>query len=263
MASMFFLGSHQPGWLTTAKVPLFISAVRLERYRQLPRAAAPWALDSGGFSQLAQYGTWTVSPESYAEAVRRYRDDIGQLEWAAPQDWMCEPFMVAKTGLSVAEHQRRTVENYLALRNLAPDLPFIPVLQGWELSDYLQCADMYRAAGIDLAAESVVGLGSVCRRQATGEATAIVRTLAQDRGLRLHGFGFKVLGLRTCGRYLTSSDSMAWSYDARRNPPLPGHETRHRNCANCPEYAVSWRGRIVEDIENRSTAETWEQMTLA
>jgi hypothetical protein len=53
--------------------------------------------------------------------VRRYRDEIGCLDWAAPQDWMCEPFILAKTGLSVREY-RRTVASYLRLTELAPDL---------------------------------------------------------------------------------------------------------------------------------------------
>ncbi len=34
----------------------------------------------------------------------RYRDEIGCLLWAAPHDWMCEPWITAKTGLTVAEH---------------------------------------------------------------------------------------------------------------------------------------------------------------
>ena len=62
---------------------------------------------------------------------------------------MCEPFIIAKTGLSVREHLRRTVASYLRLKELAPDLPFIPVLQGWQLADYLECAAMYEAAGVD------------------------------------------------------------------------------------------------------------------
>ncbi len=49
---------------------------------------------------------------------------------------MCEPIVIhggqagpirfAGTGLTVAEHQRRTVTNYAQLRDLAPDLPFVP-----------------------------------------------------------------------------------------------------------------------------------------
>ena len=60
---------------------------------------------------------------------------------------MCEPFITTRTGLSVAEHQRRTVTSLLALRDLDPGLPVIPVLQGWTITDYLRCADLLRARG--------------------------------------------------------------------------------------------------------------------
>src|SRR5205807_2659774 len=112
-----------------------------------------WALDSGGFTELRLHGGWLTTAAAYVAAVRRYRDEIGRLEWAAPMDWMCEPFMLAKTGLTVAEHQERTVANYLELRSLAPDLPFVPVLQGWSRDDYRRCATPYEKAGVDLAAE--------------------------------------------------------------------------------------------------------------
>jgi hypothetical protein len=58
--------------------------------------------------------------------------------WLARVDVpLFEPVMLAKTGLTVAEHQRRTVANYLQLRALAPEVAFIPVLQGWTTGDYL------------------------------------------------------------------------------------------------------------------------------
>src|ERR1700761_8846385 len=96
------------------------------------------------------HGQWRTTPEQYVTAVRRYSEEIGMLEWAAPQDMMCEPFMLAKTGLTATEHQAHTVGNYLRLRELAPDLPFIPVLQGWQLADYLACVTRYERVGIDL-----------------------------------------------------------------------------------------------------------------
>lgn len=118
MPAMFLLGTHQPGWLARAGVPLFISDVRLRVYKTLPRAAVPWALDSSGFSELQYHGRW------------------------------------------------------------------------------------------------------------------------------LHGFGVKTLGLARYGHLLTSADSLAWSYDARREQhPLPGC-TRHKNCANCLRYARQWRNRL-------------------
>lgn len=151
--------------------------------------------------------------------------------------------MIDRTGLSVTEHQHRTVANYLELRQLAPHLPFIPVLQGWHLADYLTCADLYQSAGIDLVGQPRVGIGSVCRRQATAPIAAIITTLAA-RGLRLHGFGVKTGGLDKYGHLLASADSMAWSYAARRSPALPGC-TGHKNCANCITYATRWRHRII------------------
>lgn len=262
-AARFFLGTHQPGWLAKTRVPLFVSDRRLRGYRTLPRATCTWALDSGGFTELSTFGTWLhgPTPQQYAARVRRYRDEIGGLEWAAPQDWMCEPVIVAKTGLSVTEHQRRTVDNYLQLRDLAPDLPFVPVVQGWSTDDYLRCVDLYTAAGIDLtdppatdaadntdaAVAPMVGLGSVCRRQATGQAEDIVNALHSIGVTRLHGFGIKVLGLHRYGHRLASADSMAWSFSARRSAPLPGCTT-HSNCANCHRYALAWREQVLAAI---------------
>jgi hypothetical protein len=250
----FFLGTHQPGWLTkthpdgpgSAAVPLFISDRRLRGYQRLPRALAPWALDSGGFTELATHGTWDhgPTPARYAARIRRYRDEIGHLAWAAPQDWMCEPWILTKTSLSVADHQRRTVDNYLQLRDLAPDLPIIPVVQGWTTADYLRCADRYERAGVDLTTAPLVGVGSVCRRQDATEAGQIITALHAHGVTRLHGFGFKVLGLRRYARLLVSADSMAWSIAARRRAPLP-ECTGHRNCANCPRYAYRWRHTVL------------------
>jgi len=128
------------------------------------------------------------------------------------------------------------------------------VLQGWQFADYLACADLYAAEGIDLAALPLTGLGSVCRRQSTGEIAAIVGALAW-RGIRLHGFGVKTGGLHLYGHLLASADSMAWSYTARRRPPLPGC-TGHKNCANCLTYATRWRARILASYTARGHQET-------
>jgi hypothetical protein len=240
---VFYLGAHQPHWLWLAGFPLFVSHRQLARRRSLRPAACRWALDSGGFTELSIHGRWVTPPAAYAEAVAGYTERPGMLDFAAPQDWMCEPQMIARTGLSVREHQERTVANYLQLRSLAPDLPFIPVVQGWQLADYLHCVSLYESAGVDLAALPRVGLGSVCRRQSTAEIAVIVDTLAR-RGLRMHGFGVKTGGLHLYGHRLASADSMAWSYAARREPPLPGC-TGHINCANCLAYATRWRSRVL------------------
>ena len=224
---------------------MMVSRRRLIRRPRWPQAAGAWVMDSGGFTELEMHGGWQTSSAEYADTVAHYADQIGGMEWAAPQDWMCEPKMIERTGLSVREHQERTVANFVELS--ATGLPFIPVLQGWVLEDYLACIELYRQAGVNLYAQPIVGMGTVCRRQDTDEIGVITDALA-GRGLRLHAFGVKTLGLRRIGHALTSADSLAWSYNARRNPPLA--TCRHKSCANCRHWAMAWRERALQSVRS-------------
>lgn len=246
----FWLGTHHPHWLwhewpdgLRVDVPLFVSRRTLGAFKRPRPSRVAWALDSGGFSEITIHGRYTVTSAEYAAEVRRFADEIGQLRWAAIMDHMCEPVALAKTGATVEEHQRRTIASCLDLRAIAPDLPWVPVLQGWTPDDYWRHVEMYDRAGVDLAAEPLVGIGSVCRRQDTRPVEELIRDLA-DTGLRLHGFGFKIEGLRRAGRSLASADSLAWSYAARRRAPLSECRGRHASCANCPRFALLWRERV-------------------
>jgi hypothetical protein len=219
----WYLGIHQPNWLaspTLAEVPVFISRRtfydrRAGRYRRtFPRAGGRYAIDSGGFTELKDHGRWIITPAEYVDFLDRVWEETGAYDFAAPMDWMCEPAVIAGgrfaglhfvgTGLSEAEHQRLTLDNFLDLRTRAPRRRVAPVLQAWRRRGYLRHRAMYAAAGIDLSAEPVVGLGSVCRRQNTDEVADIINALL-DSGVRnLHGFGFKVEGLRRCWPDLTT-----------------------------------------------------------
>jgi hypothetical protein len=42
---------------------------------------------------------------------------------------------------------------------------------------------------------------------------------------------------------IESADSMAWSFEARRERPFPGHT--HKNCANCLDYALAWADELA------------------
>jgi hypothetical protein len=202
-------------------------------------------LDSGGFTELNLHGGWRVSPAAFVAEARVYAQEIGNMAHAAPQDWMCEPVVLQKTGKTVAQHQALTVANFLDLRERAPEVPWFPVLQGWEPDDYLRHVGAYERAGVALRGLPLVGVGTVCRRQHMGEAVEILRRL-KGLGLRLHGFGLKMQGLVKSADALTSADSMAWSFDARRlEYPWCG-ATSHKNCANCSAYALHWRGRVLE-----------------
>lgn len=241
---LFYLGTHRPHWLGLTDVPLFLSRRWLENRRTVPRALGRWALDSGGFTELAK-GGWSISAEQYAETVRRLSSEIGNMDWAAPQDWMCEPEQIQATGLSVEEHQHRTVDNFMELRALAPDVRWIPVLQGYTVADYWRCVAFYGQEGVDLVGEPLVGVGSVCRRSATGEVAAILAELAES-GLALHGFGVKLGALRRASWTLASADSMAWSFAGRIGGNLCGGS--HKACGNCLDWAMMWRMQVLSAV---------------
>ena len=249
----FFLGTHKPNWLWKDHIPiqlfpLFVSHMTLRRIKTLHPARGPWALDSGGFTQISTFGTWTFSPWEYVCAVRRYMSGIGKLQFAAIMDWMCEPIILEKTGKTIRQHQELTLESYLTLTDLAPEVPWLPTLQGFSLADYFAHKQMYERAGVNLVSAAHVGIGSVCRRQSTKEIGDVLRAL-YNAGLRnIHGFGVKTSGLKLTHRYLKTSDSMAWSYNARKHPPLPEHEGKHNNCANCWEWALRYKQNLLRKL---------------
>lgn len=272
----FYLGAHQPIWISEprlSEIALFISRNRIASRKKPPPAGTRFALDSGGFTELQKYGRWSISTSEYVSLVEWLRAAYGEsLLWVAPQDWMCEPAVIAGgqmgplrfvgTKLSVEEHQRRTVRNFVDLRNRLGDL-VVPVLQGWKLAEYWRCEEMYLDAGVDLASEPLVCVGSVCRRQSTKEAEAIVTSLAST-GLRLHGFGFKRQGIVRCARALVSADSMSWSFAGRKRPNLehehiarsqiPGEKGKPgaaEHCSNCLDYALDWYGEVLQEVEER------------
>jgi hypothetical protein len=190
-------------------------------------------------------------------------EKYGMVEHLSPQDWMCEPAVISGgsfktmtfhgTGLSVREHQERTVQNYLDLIDICEDMPWVPVLQGWTVDQYHECADLYYSAGIDLKDSHLVGVGSVCRRESMPEAQQIMQTLA-ERGYHLHGFGFKQQGIAACWPWMRSADSMAWSFNARAESPKScgrsnGRGGTVKSCANCRHYALDWYDRTVACVQ--------------
>lgn len=254
---LFYLGTPEPSWLHRVRnCHLFVSHNRLQRLKNLKRATTGWALDSGGFWEVTHRGGWTETPESYIAAVARYDREIGGMEWAAPQDWMVEDEALAATGLTVEEHQRRTVASVVRLRELWPTVsddtcPIIPVLQGRNAADYLRCIEMYAEAGIDLRDEFLVGIGSVCRLQGTPEIVDVVGAIAEALpGVPLHGFGVKLDGLRQVGHLLASADSQAWSFWGRYEGDKRTDRCEHaaRRCSWCAHFAMLWRQDCLDAI---------------
>ena len=211
----FYVGVHQP---SDAKRlgPVFVSVHRLTgpKGRKTKFTDKPWIMDSGAFTTIATHGGYPEPPAAYAEIIRK---------WAAPnliaavaQDYMCEAFMLAKTGKTVAEHQALTIERYDALLAENTGVLIMPVLQGYAPADY---AAHVRAYSDRLAFGAYVGVGSVCKRNGDpGAVLAVLEAIHDVRpDLRLHGFGLKAtsLAVKAIRDRLESADSLAWSFAAR------------------------------------------------
>lgn len=214
----FYLGTSLPTWLWNgkAKGPMFVAAHRMRRKSQFPRATVPFALDSGGFNHLLKEGCWTVTPKEYAAHALRIHHETGNLSWAAVQDWACAEPVLSKTGRTILDHQKLTLESWHELRALAPEVMWMPVLQGHTRDEYLRHVEMYEASGTILQDLDVVGIGSMASRQRSDLVVELLEEL-DGMGMRLHGFGIKLEGLRRSLPFLRSSDSMAWSWHARLN----------------------------------------------
>lgn len=212
----FYVGLHQP-----ADAQHFdLACISINRLRGRRKAVdcGDVLVDSGAFTELAQHGRYRHSVEEYAAEIKRLHEaGVVKISAAVAQDYMCEPWMLEKTGLTIADHQRLTIERYDDLLACNLPVPVLPVLQGFAPSDYQSHVAQY---GDRLKFGMWVGVGSVCKRQ--GDPRAIIAVLQAIRAvrpdLRLHGFGVKKTSLLHPGvrEYLYSADSMAWSFAARK-----------------------------------------------
>jgi hypothetical protein len=238
-------------------------------------------IDSAAFTTIDRFGRWPVGDDVWAADAAMLCELVGRPRLLPPRDVMCEPWVLAKIGLTVPQAQGQTLRSYLELRRLRPELPWTPVLQGWEPEDYERHADAYEAHGINLARAPLVGIGSVCKRRgrALRAAPAIFRRV-KARGIRGHAFGFAVRGLEDVagagllsfdgGPGIVSGDSQAGSDAARKkglaakrgeyvdpalyllpghDKPGPGRKKGHQNCGTgCPEWSLLWWQKVVARI---------------
>ncbi|MFD3637583.1 hypothetical protein ACFWUY_41505, partial [Streptomyces sp. NPDC058664] len=58
----FYLTTHKQHWVRAVRIPLFLKAQHFTQTKTLHPALGPYAVDSGGFSELQKHGTWTRTP---------------------------------------------------------------------------------------------------------------------------------------------------------------------------------------------------------
>jgi hypothetical protein len=186
----FYLGMHHPSDAKNVDLACISYAAIRKRKSDFTPPREGWIEDSGAFRELELHGGYRDEPAVYARASARWAR-IGKLHAIVAQDYMCEPFMLARTGLTVAQHQCLTIERYDALlaawRDEGEPAPLMPVIQGWTPADYQRCVLDY---GDRLTPGMLVGVGSVCKRQGrVGLVEDIICSILEVAPtLRLHLF---------------------------------------------------------------------------
>jgi hypothetical protein len=218
-------------------------------------------LDSGAFTQVTKFGDFVQSPADYVRLAVRFQD-AGMLACIATQDYMCEPSVIAELQsqgrqASVRIHQRKTVKRYIQIVDegikQGLKVPVMPVLQGWEVDDYVDHFYMYRsmlhfeqqrrtfytstgipnhnlwphafhhriADGSPIAVNRPwIGIGSTCKRNTNPEVVsqildAVIPLLPSNA--KIHLFGFKKTGLAQANikDRIYSADSFAYDFADR------------------------------------------------
>jgi hypothetical protein len=217
---LFFVGWHQPvngasGCANFERSMISINRL-LERKSDFPVNA--WILDSGAFTRISS-GKSHLSTRKYAKLIRRW-SVCGNLLAAVAQDYICEPFILDITGLTVENHQKATIARYDNLLKLldGSGVYLMPVLQGYAPEDYVCHISMY---GDHLNLGMWVGVGSLCKRNRFPvHIEAILLAIKAERpDLKLHGFGVKkkALGSGIVCDLLHSADSQAHGVAAMYN----------------------------------------------
>ena len=179
------------------------------------------ALDSAGYVATRLYGDYEWTAEAYVAlaAARPW-------SWWSSLDFCMEPEVASD------EAMRRirlaaTAVNYGRCTRLAREAGIadpLPVLQGWEVGEYLTCVDWMPLVEWP----ALVGVGSMCRRPVHGPNGVLAIVEALDKVLpahcRLHLFGVKSTALAYLAGHvhevagasrIGSIDSLAWDAAAR------------------------------------------------
>jgi hypothetical protein len=172
-------------------------------------------LDSGGFSLLSQYPDYPFTLNQYLE-LAYYIKDNNLLTLIATMDYPCEAEINRTQLHSNEERIQKTIDNTIKCYDVDSSLPWVPVIQGYTIDEYLACIDLYYEVGI----ESLYwAIGSICSRkghylQMRNIIVTIAKRLETECKLHAFGLGVKFLYDPQIFSNIYSSDSAAWNYRA-------------------------------------------------
>ncbi len=191
------------------------------RLNQLANAngLAALDLDSAGFVAMARYRGFPWSVDDYFRLASAFPfRRIASLDY-------CTEAEVAADREEVLDRISRTIRANRDCGARAADLGLrdrlMPVIQGRQPSDYERCVD---ALSLSLQPGTVLGVGSMCRREIAGPEGLVAVIEHLDRilppGVTLHAFGVKGSALPYLSAFagrIASIDSQAYGVAARRD----------------------------------------------
>jgi len=178
-------------------------------------------IDSGGYSFFRKWGEYPFSLEKYLEFVDII-SDLYPLELVAIRDYPCEPDINRQHILTNKERIEKTVSNAVECFQSEGNYPWIPVIQGYTIEEYLYCVDLYKDVGIPL---DYIAIGSICSRKGNLHTIRrIIRSIYERTKAKIHAFGLSLVYLKDpiIFNLLFSSDSAAWNYFVSK------HEEKHQ-----------------------------------
>lgn len=221
------------------------------RFAQLANAQglASLDLDSAGFVAMARYGGYAWSVDDYFRLAAAY-----PFRRIAALDY-CTEHEIAGDREEVLDRIARTIRSNRDCRARAADLGladrFMPVLQGRNPEDYERCAE---GLWWSIRPGTVVGVGSMCRREVGGPAGLVAVVDHLDRilpaGVRLHIFGAKGAALPWLKAYagrVASIDSQAYGVAARR-------DAHRRRISKSDAFVADHMQRWAQQQRERLTA---------
>jgi len=183
-----------------------------------PKCAKVLFVDSGGFGTIYAHGRYKKTDLQYLAYVKKHKP-----RYFALRDYCCEPEVLRKWNRTVRQHIHMTLDHHLRLLDLVEKISVesqpVPVLQGWELDDYLYCLDLFREHGLINGRFDLLGLGTICRKVNLKSCKSILLRLREEipSKIKLHGFGVKLSFLKDLAVWnaLYSVDTVAYDFISR------------------------------------------------
>ena len=247
-----------------------------------------FALDSAGFTAMQlwktrgkQAGIAGVYPWSYEQYVELA--SLCGASWFAQPDMCCEPEIATdreaidyriRATATMLEGTLRVV--YAWQERLSRDCDSrtvsnlvrvpVPVIQGYSVDEYRRSLDLLLSVWERwrpwLGEPTLIGLGSVCRRNLNDPRHGLYAVLAGleghlPPGSKLHLFGVKGQCLEKLRAFdwIASVDSMAWDYGARV-------DARERAIANTIAHRSAVMSRWMDSARTRATPTVGDQHRL-